>query len=68
MGTHIRAMAAMSHSRLPGAAKSKSTKAEAIPRRNTTFSGQMSLWHRTGVEPGSGSAISGFQVNPAGGT
>lgn len=66
-GTHMRAMAATSHSRRPGAAKSKSSRATAIASLNTTFSGQTSLWHSTGWSPGVGSASSWFQTAPGGG-
>ena len=49
--------------RRPGAAKSKSSRATAMPPRNTTFSRHTSLWHTTGPR-WSGSAISALQASP----
>ena len=47
---------ARSHTGRPGAAKSKSMIARALPSRNTTFSWHTSLWHSSGPPCGSASS------------
>ena len=66
IGAHMRAIAATSHTRRPGAAKSKSIRAEADAPRNTTFSGHTSLWQTTASGPGAGSASSVFHTASGG--
>ena len=48
---------ARSHTGRPGAAKSKSMIARALPSRNTTFSWHTSLWHSSGPPCGSASSV-----------